>query len=325
MKARIRVVVLNYKTADLTVACLRSIEGEVVARGDTEVVVTDNASGDGSVEKISAAIAENGWTWATVMAMPANGGFAYGNNAGVRPVLGTPECPQYFLLLNPDTEARGLVIGPLFDFLERHPEAGIAGSRLEDPDGTIQRSAFRFHSVLGELDMGLRLGVITDLLADHVVAPAAPDVARETDWVSGASFMVRARVFDEVGLMDEAYFLYFEETDFMFRAKKRGWSCWYVPESRVMHYMGAATQVGDPRKHMKRRPGYWFESRRRYFVKSLGPAGALAADVAFVGGLVSWRLRALLQKKDVRDPPQFLRDFVRNSVLVKGAKIPPAK
>ena len=324
--ARIRVVVLNYKTPELTIRCLASIADEVVARGDTEVVVTDNASGDGSPEKIGRAIVEHGWgSWASVMALPHNGGFAYGNNEGVRAVLGQPGAPEYYHLLNPDTEARGLAVGPLVDFLERHPAVGIVGSRLEDPDGTPQRTAYRFHSVLSELDNGLRLGLVSRLIEPHVVAPPVPVSACETDWVCGASLMVRRRVFEEVGLMDEAYFLYFEETDFCYRAKQKGWSCWYVPESRVMHLMGASTEIGDSRRQAKRRPPYWFESRRRFFVKNFGPTSAALADFVFVTGLVLWRARAAVQQKPVRDPPQFLRDFVRHSVLMKGTKIEPPR
>lgn len=324
--ARVRVVVLNYKTPDLTIRCLDSIAAEVVARGDTEVVVTDNASGDGSPERIGKAIAEHGWgAWCSVIANPHNGGFAYGNNAGVRPALSGPDAPEFFHLLNPDTEARGLAIGPLVDFLERHPEVGIAGSRLEDPDGTPQRTAYRFFSVLGELNNGLRFGPVSRLVEPYVVAPPVPPAACETDWVCGASFMVRRKVFEDVGLMDEAYFLYYEETDFCFRAKQKGWSCWYVPESRVMHLMGASTEVGDSRRQAKRRPQYWFDSRRRYMVKNVGFAGAAFADVAFVAGLLLWRVRARIQTRTEQDPPKFLRDFLRHSVLVKGGKIDPER
>src|SRR5688500_13880044 len=104
---KLLVVIVNYRTADLTVDCLRSLAPEVAAvAGGVRVVVTDNLSGDDSVARIQRAIDDNGWgAWATLMPLPANGGFAYGNNAGIRPALEGPENekPEYVLLLNPDT------------------------------------------------------------------------------------------------------------------------------------------------------------------------------------------------------------------------------
>jgi GT2 family glycosyltransferase len=104
--------------------------------------------------------------------------------------------------------------------MKAHPEVGIAGSRLEDLDGTPQHSAFRFPSVLSELDGGLRLGVVSKLLSKWLVAPPISEVACPTEWVAGASMIVRREVFESVGLMDEKYFLYYEEMDFCLAAHR---------------------------------------------------------------------------------------------------------
>lgn len=311
------IVIVNYRTVGLTIDCLRSLEGQVRQLG-AKVYVTDNQSGDDSVDRIGGAIAANGWSnWAMLMPLERNGGFAHGNNAAVRMLLQAQPPPQYVLLLNPDTLAREGALGELVDFMERHPKVGIAGSRLEDPDGTPQRSAFRFHTIASEFEGGVRLGFVSRLFKKKLVAPPVSDGVCQTQWLAGASMIIRRKVFEEVGLLDEAYFMYFEEVDFCLRAARARWECWYVPSSRVVHLVGRASGVTDPRLR-KRRPAYWFESRRRYFVKNHGAVYAMLADAAWAAGFASWRVRRFLQRRQDNDPPKLLMDFIRHSVFVRG-------
>jgi GT2 family glycosyltransferase len=316
------IVIVNYRTADLTVDCLRSLADEVPSLDSTRVVVTDNLSADDSVEHIQNAIKENHWDhWATLMPLDNNGGFAYGNNQAIRPALSSDQPPDFVLLLNPDTVIRQGAITQLIDFMHANPKAGIAGSRLEDPDATPQRSAFRFPTLLSELDGGLRLGPVSRLLKSTCIAPPVRDESHATDWVAGASMIVRREVFDDVGLMDEDYFMYFEEVDFCLRANRAGWPCWYAPQSRVVHLVGQASGVTDTKSAPKRRPAYWFESRRRYFIKNHGLIYALVTDIAWALCFATYRLRRALQRKPDTDPPKLLYDFIRHSVLLKGAKV----
>lgn len=319
------VVIVNYRTPALTIDSLRSLVGEVQSLPGTRVVVTDNKSGDGSVEQIKNAIETEGWgEWATFMPLELNGGFAYGNNAAIRPALQSTNPPPYVLLLNPDTVVRPGALKTLVDFMNEHPDVGIAGSRLEDPDGTPQRSAFRFHTVFSELDFGLRLGVVSKLLSKWVVAPPPSDETHQTDWVAGASMIIRREVFDATGLMDEDYFMYYEEMDFCLQAKRAGWSCWYVPQSRVVHLVGQSSGVTDTKKPPKRLPQYLFDSRRRYFIKNYGWLYAALADHAWASTFVLWRMRRVIQRKPDTDPPKVFGDFLRNSVLFRGAVLAPS-
>lgn len=314
---RLAIIIVNYRTAGLTIDCLRSLEGQVRQLG-AKVCVTDNQSGDDSVDRIGAAIAANGWSdWAMLTPLERNGGFAYGNNAAVKVLMREADPPDYILLLNPDTLAREGAPAELMEFMEKHPRVGIAGSRLEDPDGTPQRSAFRFHTIASEFEGGVRLGFVSRLLKKKLVAPPVSDGVCQTQWLAGASMMIRREVFEQVGLLDEAYFMYFEEVDFCLRAARAGWECWYVPASRVVHLVGQASGVTDPRLR-KRRPAYWFESRRRYFVKNHGAAVALLADAAWATGFALWRVRRFLQRRQDNDPPKLLMDFIRHSVFVRG-------
>ncbi|TAJ01877.1 MAG: glycosyltransferase family 2 protein [Planctomycetota bacterium] len=310
--ARLLVVIVNYGTPELTIDCLRSLRAEVTALGGTRVVVSDNASGDDSVERIAGAIAEHGWQhWVTLLPLERNGGFAYGNNAAIAPALASADPPAYVLLLNSDTVVRAGALGALLEFMDARPDVGIAGSRLEDADGTHQHSRYRFLSFWTELDSGLKLGIVTRLLRERSIAPPLVETAHAIDWVVGASMIVRREVFRDVGLLDAHYFLYFEEVDFCLAARRAGWTCWYVPTSRVVHFVGRSTGLTRVGERPARRPRYWFESRQRYFQKNHGRAYALAADVAWVACYASWRVRRVLQRKPDTDPPHMLEDFLR--------------
>jgi len=316
---RLLIVIVNYQTPDLAIDCLRSIAPQIAP--EMRVAIADNLSGDDSIERIGRAIDLNHWNWATILQLQRNGGFAFGNNAAIRPALASSDPPEFVLLLNPDTILRDGAIQALLDFMQQHPRAAIAGSRLEDPDESAQISAFRFHSIASEFERGIRLGFVTRLLAPKVVAQPVPENPSQTDWVAGASMIIRSEVFGDIGLLDERYFMYFEEVDFCLAAKRAGWQVWYLPASRVVHLVGAATELSDARKHRKRRPAYWFDARRRYFVKNHGVLYACLADIAFAIGFALWRMRRFVQGKEDRDPPNLLGDLVRNSIFVRGATL----
>lgn len=308
------VVIVNYRTGRLVIDCLRTLAAEVEAEPGLRATIVDNASSDDSLEEISAAIRDNGWTWAQLKPLDRNGGFAFGNNSAIRDLLSPPPPPAYVWLLNPDTLVRPGAATALIDFLEARPDVGIAGGRLEFPDGSPQTAAFRFPSLVSELEDTIRIGLVTKMLGRFRVPGPIRNRPHPTDWVNGASMMVRCEVFETVGLMDEGYFLYFEETDFCRRAKRAGWPVWHVPASRVVHLEGQSTGVTGPNQAQRPRPGYWFDSRARYFRKHLGGAYALLADVMFVVGFGLWRVQRRLRRKADPDPPGLLRDFVRHAI-----------
>jgi len=322
MPLQLAVIIVNYRTAALTIGCLESLARELSSFPNSRVFVVDNGSGDGSAQQIARAIEANRWSdWARLLPLERNGGFAFGNNAVLRPLLQTPDKPAYVLLLNPDTIVRPGAIPALIDFMVQHPAVGIVGSRLEDPDGTPQNSAFRFHTLMSELDTQLRLGIFSRFIARWSKSPGFSDSALQTDWVAGASMLVRTEVFDSIGLLDEGYFLYFEEVDFCLRALRTGWTCWYEPRSRVVHLVGQATGVTNPKSTARRLPTYWFDSRRRYFVKNHGWLYASVVDLAWLIAHLLWQLRRRIQGKPDRGPVGWLRDQARNSVFAKGFRL----
>ena len=208
------------------------------------MAVCENGSGDNSAEVIQEALDKNGWNgWCSFLVSDKNLGFTGGNNVLIRPALQSAAPPRYVLLLNPDTIVRPHAFEALVNFMDHNPTIGIAGSRLEYPDGTPQRSAFRFASPLGEFERYSKLGPVTRLLDRWLIAPPVVDHPCETDWVAGASMIVRREVFDQIGLLDEGFFTYFDDIDFCFNAKKHGWPTWYVPESRIVHLVGQSSGV----------------------------------------------------------------------------------
>lgn len=312
------VCIVNYRTPDLTVACLESLAPEVNSLQRTRVTVVEGGSGDDSADRIASAIKARGWgSWCTLLPLAENRGFAAGNNAAIAPALAANDPPDYVFLLNPDTTIFPGAVGELVNFMEDHPEAGIAGSRVENPDGTVRRSAFRFPTIFSELMAGMRIGLLSRFLEPFVVAPDPRDETHQTHWVSGAAMMVRRAVFEQVGLMDDAYFLYYEETDFTLRAHRAGWQTWYVPASRIVHFVGQSTGATGPQRLLKPMPPYWFASRRRYFVRNHGWAYALGADLCWLFGHAVHRIRMLVAPKEVELPPRFFRDFVRYNFLVR--------
>ena len=310
-------IIVNYRTPGLVVDCLRSLAPEVAAEPGVRVVVVDNLSPDDSLAVIGDAIRTNGWAgWCTLVAGEKNGGFSWGNNLAIRYLRDTAN-PDYFHLLNPDTVVRPGAVSRLLDFLETHPEVGIAGSRLFYPDGRVQRSAFRFHGIRSEIDRGMKFGPVSKLLHRHIVAPPPRDEPHPTDWVSGASMMIRGEVFDRIGPLDEDYFLYYEETDFCLRATRAGFAVWYVPDSCVVHLEGASTGIARPGKSL---PAYWFASRRRYFRKNHSAAYEWLVNSGYCLSLASWRVRRRLQRKPDTDPKSALADYLRYALWPFGTK-----
>lgn len=311
---RVVAVTVNYRTAELALRCLDALAGER-ASVELEALVVDNASGDGSAERLRAGLAARGYDWATMLESPVNGGFGAGNNLALRALLARPRPPDYVLLINPDAMVYPGAVAALVRFLDAHPSAGIAGPRTELGRGRTVGSAFHYPGILNGFDEGLHLGLVSRLLARWRLAPPARREPHRTDWLSGGCWLVRRTLLEQVGLFDEGFFLYFEEVDLARRAEARGFESWFVPEAGLLHECGASTGASGDRALERRMPRYWFESRRRYFLKHHGRFGTFLADLAFASGNSLWNLRRWLQRAPRKEPIGFLGDFVRFNLL----------
>jgi N-acetylglucosaminyl-diphospho-decaprenol L-rhamnosyltransferase len=305
-------VILNWRTADMTLeaveAALREMKG---IRG--EIVVVDNDSQDGSFEVMLEHTRYHGWTEGgrvRVVQSGDNGGFGAGNNFGIRLGLSDGTDPDLVYILNSDAFPDKGAIRALIHCLDTTPEAGFAGSYIHGPGGEPHLTSFRFPGIASEFEHAVKLGLVSRLLGRYAVPIPVPEHTRDVDWLAGASLMMRRAVLDEIGLFDEGFFLYFEETDLCLRAARAGWKTVYVRESEVTHIGSVSTGM----KTWKRVPGYWFDSRRRYFVKNHGAVYAGLATAAHAAGGLIWRLRCLVTTKKNTDPPHFLRSLLAHDL-----------
>jgi len=283
-KVHICVVIINYKTPVLVIDCLESLLPELVSL-EVRVVVVDNNSKDDSCENILEWINKNdNLNQVELVTSNKNTGFSGGNNRGISHVDA-----EYYLLLNSDTVVRKGAISLLLEAAIREDQAGLISPRLEWPDASPQESCFRFHSPVSELIASAGTGLITRLFHTYNVPIEVADKANFYDWASFACVLVKSDVFKDVGLLDEGYFMYFEDVAFAYHAQKVGWEVLNIPEARVIHLRGGSSPVKSQTKLRKRLPRYYYESRTRYFYQLYGYLGLLLANLfRFLGWGISW-------------------------------------
>ena len=304
-------VILNWRTADMT---LKAAEAAVVAMEGIkgEILIVDNDSQDGSFEAMSAAVESKDWPRVTVLQSGRNGGYGAGNNFGIRAGFQTTSGarPDYIYILNSDAFPEPHAISYLLKHMETNKETGFAGSLTIGDDDVPHQTAFRFPTISSELEDAMKFGPVSRLLKDKIVALPIPDHSCQVGWLAGASLMIRREVLDEIGLFDESFFLYFEETDLCLRAVLAGHKMHYVRESVVTHIGSVSTGM----KTHKRMPQYWFDSRLHYFLGNHGRAYAIVATLAHLGGGSFARLREIVQRKPASTPKFFLIDMALHGI-----------
>lgn len=293
---------MTLRAAEAAVAAMAGIAGEIT--------IVDNDSQDGSFEALQAGVAAKGWDRVRVLQSGRNGGFGAGNNVGIRAGLADGSKPDYVYILNSDAFPAGDAIRHLLDYLETHQHVDFAGSYIHGPEGDPHQTCFRFPTIASEFETAARTGPVSRLLKKSIVALPVPETAGRVDWLAGASVMMRQSTLDRIGLFDETFFLYFEETDLCLRLARAGGEVHFVRESEVAHIGSVSTGM----KTWERVPGYWFRSRWHYFRKNHGTAYAIGATLAQLLGSLLLGLRRLVSKKDLRRQPHFLRDLVAHDI-----------
>lgn len=293
------VVITSYRAKELTLDCLRSLEGEVKANPGMRVGICDNGNEDDTAQYLTRAIAENGWQeWCYIRAVMPNRGFSGGNNVILREALTSNEVPDYFLLLNADTIVHPGTIRNLLDIAEQRKEMGIIGPSMEDINGVLQVSCFRYVSPVSELIRVAKTGLVSKLLANWVVPIfPIPNTMIEPDWVGFACVLIRRGVFADIGVLDEVYFLYFDDVDYCRSARNAGWGVLYVPNVRIVHIEGRSTDMPEFVRKRKRRPSYWYVSRSWYYSKFYGKPGLIAANLMWTLGRGLSLARELIGQK----------------------------
>jgi len=225
---RLSLIILNYKTRDLLKQCLRGLES-LQLPFDHEIIVVDNKSGDGSVELVREFFPK-----VRLIASNENGGFAKGMNLGIREAKG-----EYFLLLNTDIIVLDDTISRMVAYMDHHQDIGMLGPKLMNADRTIQYSCLRFPKwytpILRRTPLG-RLAWSQKELNRYLMKDWDHTQTRSVNWVLGGFMLVRRKALDEVGAMDENFFLYMEDVDFCRRFWEKKWKVVYFADSQVIHY-----------------------------------------------------------------------------------------
>lgn len=219
------IIIVNWNTKELLSQCLCSIY-ETGSFFTFEVIVVDNGSTDDSV-----ALVEKQFPDVKLIKNDRNLGFASANNQGL--AIG---CGRYFMLLNSDTIVLPGAIDTLIQMADQNPNVGMIGPKLLNMDGSLQKSWANFPSFVSELT-GQNFG-------KRIPVPGIPNTF-EIDWMMGACMLVRSKVLQDVGKMDEDYFFYSEETDWCFRIKKKNWRIWYTTNTQIYHLWGGSTRSGS--------------------------------------------------------------------------------
>ena len=288
---RLNITIINYRTPKLTIDCLASLKNEI-DEGKDIVLVVDNASGDDSIEQIEQAIVKNQWSFVRVIPSSINGGFSAGNNIGIKAVKA-----DAYLLLNSDTVVRPGAIKSLLEAMESHPEAGLIGPRLEWSDETPQISCFRYRSPISELINAAGSGPVTKLLKKYDVPLPVSDKPIKPQWTSFACVLIRHEVVEQIGLMDEGYFMYFDDIDYCRKARNAGWEILHVPEARVVHLRGGSSSVKADLAARRRPKLYYYASRTRYFTIFYGYIGFWLANICWLVGRSISLAREILKNK----------------------------
>jgi hypothetical protein len=289
---RLAVVIINYRTAELVGDCLATLEGQL-RPGVDEAVIVDNASGDESPQQIERLIRDRGWgSWARLVRSPVNGGFSAGNNAGMR-----ASDAEAYLLLNSDTLVRPGAIEALLEALRQRPEAGIVSPRLLLPDGRLHVSCYRFVTPIAVMLGAAKTGVISKLFWRYQVVLPESGRPTEPQWTSFACVLIRREVVRQIGLMDEGYFMYFEDQDYCRLARKAGWKVVNWPAAVVVHLQGQSSPVRSLTAAKRRRPRYYYASRSRYYAKHYTVVGLWVTNLLWCVGRAVSLTRELLGLK----------------------------
>ena len=269
------IVIVNWNVVGLLRRCLSSIVGELRPEPGLDLVLpgtlwsyeiwaVDNASTDGSSEMV-----REEFPYVHLIANSENLGFTVANNQAIVKSKG-----KFILLLNCDTEVVDDALATMVAYMEEHSDVGVLGPQLRYPDGEIQSSRRRFPTMAtAYLESTILQQWFPDnsILQRYFMADVPDDHVQEVDWVVGACLMTRRQVVDQIGLLDEGFFMYSEELDWCYRAKQAGWKVVYLPSAEVLHYEGRSSTQVVPARHI-----HFQSSKVRFFRKHHGPvAGEL--------------------------------------------------
>jgi O-antigen biosynthesis protein len=232
------IIIVNYNVQAFLEALLRSVF-KSKQNLQIEVIVVDNHSSDGSVEMIRKAYPQ-----ICLIVNDENSGFASANNQALQCYRG-----RYACLVNPDVLLQEDTLETMVSFMDQHPDVGAAGCKVLNPDGSLQLACRRKmptpSSAFFKLSGLSRLFPQNRIIGAYNMTYLDPDINHDVDAISGSFMVVRRETIEEVGPLDDRFFMYGEDLDWLFRMGKNGWRVCYVPETRIVHYKGESSKISS--------------------------------------------------------------------------------
>lgn len=257
------IIILNYRTRGLLKECLRAIRW---ARPtvSVEVIVVDNDSRDGTPEMVRSEFPD-----VRLIVSDRNLGYAGGNNLGLKAATG-----RCVMIMNPDIIVLSGSLETLVRYLDEHQDVGLVGPRLDNPDGTLQHSCYRFHTPWTPLFRRTPLGnlpLAQRSIRSFLMADTPHDAPMDVDWLLGGAVIARKKTIERVGFLDERFFMYFDDVDWSRRFWEAGLRVVYVPHSRMVHFHQRASAEGEWWTILSSKPGRMHvQSALKYFLKYRG-------------------------------------------------------
>ena len=279
------IVIVNWNTKKYLAACLGSIETNPPGC-ESEVIVIDNASTDGSAQMV-----RDCFEGLKLIENEANLGYAEGNNRGIRESSG-----EHVLLLNPDTEVKPGSLDALVNFAREHPDAAAVGCRLISPDGKVQQSVRGFPDPVGVLFEYTRLSRIfpkSRLFGRYRMTYFRYTREAEVDQPMGSCLLVSRKAIDDVGRFDEDFPIFFNEVDWLYRAKQAGWKVYFTPDAEVLHHGGAGTGQVKPEVTMESHRALWKFYEKHYKGRIPKPIYWLIGAAISINSLFASRLKSV--------------------------------
>lgn len=259
---KLSIITVSWNVSELLHDCIRSVDAERHWL-DLEMIVVDSASSDGTPDRV-----ERDFPWVHLIRCHENVGFPKGNNIGLAKAKG-----RYIILLNPDTVVKPHAFERLCDYLDAQPDVGVVGPQLLNPDGSVQSSRRRFPTVWTAVfeSTWLQSYAPQAILDSYYARDIEDEQTADVDWVMGAALMTRHTIVEQIGGLDEGYFMYSEELDYCRRIKDAGWRVVYNPQAKIMHHLGKSSEQAVTHRHIN-----FNRAKLRYFRKYHGAGVAFA-------------------------------------------------
>lgn len=304
---RLLVVIINYKTPILVCDAIESVIPEIDLLQDS-IVVVDNDSQDNSVEDIQTFINNKNWNAnVNVVKSSKNGGFSYGNNVGIK-----TSKAEFYLLLNSDAYLHKNSIKAMIDTFTEQSMTGIVGPRIEWPNGGQQVSCFNNTTIWSSFISAARTSYVSKFFdtlfaVREVAVPVEKHESSKPDWLSFACVMLKRELIQSIGLMDERFFMYYEDNDYCRRALRAGWKLKYQENARVVHLNNGSSNQFES----KALPSFYYRARSYYLIKYYGHLGLFLSNVLWYPGRFISLLKEVVLRVSSPQPhiPNYWKDI----------------